>query len=590
MAQSNKGFKASVQKLGSHLSGMVMPNIGAFIAWGIITALFIPTGWLPNEELSSLVGPMQTYLLPLLIAYSAGNMVHAHRGGVIATVASMGVIVGSSVPMFIGAMMMGPFAAWVLKKFDEKFSDKIPSGFEMLVNNFSSGIIGFILAIIGYYAIGPVVTSMTNALATGVNTIVEANLLPLANVFIEPAKILFLNNAINHGILTPLGTQEVAEVGKSILYLLEANPGPGLGVLLAFMMFGKGAARASSPGAIIIHFFGGIHEIYFPYVMMKPLMFLAVIAGGVSGTFVLQTLGAGLSGAASPGSIIAILGMTAPGSHVAVLAGVATGALVSFLVGAVILKADKTVEADDSFEQSQAAIAAAKAESKGLPSDTVVKSDAVPSVDTIDRIVFACDAGMGSSAMGASLLRKKVKAAGLGLLVTNSAINSLKDDGKTLVITQEELTTRARKQAPSSTHVSVENFLDDKRYDQILADMQSGPSSVKKSEAVVEATDTVTETAAPYTKVRRVIFAHGDQIASSAMGASLLRNQAKKQGLNLVVTTSPLANIADDAHSLIITVADLSVAAKETAPSAQHLTLASLHEEGQYRDLVLKFK
>lgn len=590
MAQNNKGFKASVQKLGSHLSGMVMPNIGAFIAWGIITALFIPTGWLPNEELSSLVGPMQTYLLPLLIAYSAGNMVHAHRGGVIATVASMGVIVGASVPMFIGAMLMGPFAAWVLKKFDEKFADNIPSGFEMLVNNFSSGIIGFILAIIGYYAIGPVVTSMTNALATGVNTIVEANLLPLANVFIEPAKILFLNNAINHGILTPLGTQEVAEVGKSILYLLEANPGPGLGVLLAFMFFGKGSARASSPGAIIIHFLGGIHEIYFPYVMMKPLMFLAVIAGGVSGTFVLQTLGAGLSGAASPGSIIAILGMTAPGSHVAVLAGVATGALVSFLVGAAILKADKTVEADDSFEQSQAAIAAAKAESKGLPSDTVVKSDAVPSVETIDRIVFACDAGMGSSAMGASLLRKKVKAAGLGLLVTNSAINSLKDDGKTLVITQEELTTRARKQAPSSTHVSVENFLDDKRYDQILADMQSGPSSVKKSEAVVEATDTVTETAAPYTKVRRVIFAHGDQIASSAMGASLLRNQAKKQGLNLVVTTSPLANIADDAHSLIITVADLSAAAKETAPSAQHLTLASLHEEGQYRDLVLKFK
>lgn len=590
MAQNNKGFKASVQKLGSHLSGMVMPNIGAFIAWGIITALFIPTGWLPNEELSSLVGPMQTYLLPLLIAYSAGNMVHAHRGGVIATVASMGVIVGSSVPMFIGAMLMGPFAAWVLKKFDEKFGDKIPSGFEMLVNNFSSGIIGFILAIIGYYAIGPVVSSMTNALATGVETIVEANLLPLANIFIEPAKILFLNNAINHGILTPLGTQEVAEVGKSILYLLEANPGPGLGVLLAFMFFGKGAAKASSPGAIIIHFFGGIHEIYFPYVMMKPLMFLAVIAGGVSGTFVLQTLDAGLSGAASPGSIIAILGMTAPGNHVAVLAGVATGAIVSFLVGSVILKADKSVESEDSFEQSQAAIAAAKAESKGLSSDIAVKSDAVPSADNVERIVFACDAGMGSSAMGASLLRKKVKAAGLDLSVTNSAINNLKDDGKTLIITQEELTTRARKQAPSSTHVSVENFLDDKRYDQILADMQRGTSAAKKYDAVVEATHTVVETAAPYTKVSRVIFAHGEQVAASAMGASLLRNQAKKQGLNLAVTTAPLAQVTSDAGTLIITTADLSAKAKEFAPAAQHLTLASLHEEGQYRDLVLKFK
>lgn len=590
MAQNNKGLKASVQKLGSHLSGMVMPNIGAFIAWGIITALFIPTGWLPNEELASLVGPMQTYLLPLLIAYSAGNMVHAHRGGVIATVASMGVIVGSSVPMFIGAMLMGPFAAWVLKKFDEKYGDSVPSGFEMLVNNFSSGIIGFILAIIGYYAIGPVVTAMTNVLASGVETIVEANLLPLANIFIEPAKILFLNNAINHGILTPLGTQQVAEVGKSILYLLEANPGPGLGVLFAFMIFGKGSAKASSPGAMIIHFFGGIHEIYFPYVMMKPLMFLAVIAGGVSGTFVLQTLGAGLSGAASPGSIIAILGMTAPGSHLAVAAGVATGALVSFLVGAVILKADKSVETEDSFEQSQAAIAAAKAESKGLSSDVVAQSDAVPSVDNIDRIVFACDAGMGSSAMGASLLRKKVKAAGLDLAVTNSAINNLTDNGKTLVITQEELTTRARKQAPSSTHVSVENFLDDKRYDQILADMQIGASSAKKPEAVVDTTDSVVETAAPYTKVSRVIFAHGEQVASSAMGASLLRNQAKKHGLSLDVSTASLANLAGDQETLIITAAELSAAAKEKAPAAQHLTLASLHEEGQYRDLVLKFK
>lgn len=586
MAQNNKGLKASVQKLGSHLSGMVMPNIGAFIAWGIITALFIETGWLPNASLAELVGPMQTYLLPLLIAYSAGSMVHAHRGGVIATVASMGVIVGSSVPMFIGAMLMGPFAAWILKKFDEKFGNSIPSGFEMLVNNFSSGIIGFILAIIGYYAIGPVVSAMTNALATGVESIVAANLLPLANVFIEPAKILFLNNAINHGILTPLGTQQVAEAGKSILYLLEANPGPGLGVLLAFMFFGKGSAKASSPGAIIIHFLGGIHEIYFPYVMMKPLMFLAVIAGGVSGTFVLQTLGAGLSGAASPGSIIAILGMTAPGSHLAVIAGVLTGALVSFLVGAVILKADKSEEADDNFEKSQAAIAAAKAESKGQAVVSEVASDEVPNIESIDRIIFACDAGMGSSAMGASLLRKKVKAAGLSIPVTNSAINNLTDNGKTLVITQEELTTRARKQAPSSTHVSVENFLDDKRYDSILADMQGGHASVSTPDASFSAV----EEAAPYKQVTRVIFAHSDQVSASAMGASLLRNQLKKYGLNVQVETQSLGALPNEADVLIVSTAALSETVKAKSPLAHHLVLESLHEESQYRELGLKFK
>lgn len=293
------GFKAKVQRFGSYLSGMVMPNIGAFIAWGGITALFIDTGWLPNKNLSTLVSPMITYLLPLLIGYTGGHMVHGQRGAVVGAISTMGVLVGSSVPMFIGAMVMGPLGGWCIKKFDQAFQDKVPAGFEMLVNNFSAGLIGFVLSIIGYLGIGPVVQSLTNAMASGVEAIINAHLLPLANVFIDPAKILFLNNAINHGILTPLGTEQSLQTGKSILFLLETNPGPGLGVLLAFMIFGKGSAKSSAPGAIIIQFLGGIHEIYFPYVMMKPLLFLSVIAGGVSGTFTFQLLGAGLKAAAS---------------------------------------------------------------------------------------------------------------------------------------------------------------------------------------------------------------------------------------------------------------------------------------------------
>ena len=323
----DSGLKASVQKLGSYLSSMVMPNIGSFIAWGIITALFIPDGWIPNEALANLVGPMRDYLLPILIGYTGGSMVYGQRGAVTGAIATMGAVVGASeivtgqatVPMFIGAMVLGPLGGWAIKKFDEKFQDKIPSGFEMLVNNFSIGIIGFLLVLVGFYAVGPFVSGMTTIFATGVDWIIQRRLLPLANVFIEPAKILFLNNALNHGILTPLGSQQVAETGRSILYLLEANPGPGLGILLAFTVFGKGSARSSAPGAIIIHFLGGIHEIYFPYVMMKPLLFLAVIAGGVSGTLTFQLLNAALTGPASPGSIIAILGMTAPGAYIGVI-------------------------------------------------------------------------------------------------------------------------------------------------------------------------------------------------------------------------------------------------------------------------------
>ena len=286
MNESQFNLKVAVQRLGTALSGMVMPNIGGFIAWGIITALFIPTGYLPNKNFAELVGPMLTYLLPLLIAYTGGkNSYGDGRGGVVGAIAAMGVIVGTDIPMFIGAMAMGPLAGWLMKKFDQAVQPKIKAGFEMLVNNFSAGILGFILALFGYTLIGPIVEALTNLMAKGVETIINAHLLPLANIFIEPAKILFLNNAINHGILTPIGTEQVAATGKSILFLLEANPGPGLGLLLAFMFFGKGSAKATAPGAIIIHFLGGIHEIYFPYVMMKPALFLAVIAGGVTGTF-----------------------------------------------------------------------------------------------------------------------------------------------------------------------------------------------------------------------------------------------------------------------------------------------------------------
>ena len=226
-------MKEKVQVFGRFLSGMVMPNIGAFIAWGLITALFIETGWFPNETFAKLVTPMSSMLLPLVIAYTGGEVVAGKRGGVIGAIATMGVIVGSDIPMFIGAMIVGPLSAWILKKFDQAIEGHTPAGFEMLVNNFSLGIIGAILALLAMKGITPLVNGLNEAMRAGVGFFVDHRLLPLTSVFIEPAKVLFLNNAINHGILSPMGIQQVEEVGKSIFFLLEANPGPGLGVLLA---------------------------------------------------------------------------------------------------------------------------------------------------------------------------------------------------------------------------------------------------------------------------------------------------------------------------------------------------------------------
>ncbi|EZP77315.1 PTS system, mannitol-specific IIC subunit [Parageobacillus genomosp. 1] len=461
--ESQSSFRVKIQHFGSYLSGMVMPNIGAFIAWGIITALFIPTGWLPNETFAKLVGPMITYLLPLLIGYTGGKMIYDVRGGVVGATATMGVIVGTNIPMFLGAMIMGPLGGYLIKKFDQLIQGKVKQGFEMLVNNFSAGIIGGLLTLVAFKGVGPVVSGISKVLAAGVQKIVDLHLLPLANIFIEPGKVLFLNNAINHGILSPLGIEQAAKTGKSILFLLETNPGPGLGILLAYWLFGKGMAKQSAPGAVIIHFLGGIHEIYFPYILMRPILILAAMAGGVSGVLTFTIFHAGLVAVPSPGSIVALLAMTPKGNYFGVLAGVFVAAAVSFFVASIFLKSAKHNEEEDITKAAEK-----MQQLKGKKSDVVAvlkNEEVVPA--KVKKIVFACDAGMGSSAMGASIMRNKVQKAGLDIEVTNTAINQLPPDAD-IVITHKNLTDRAKEKLPNAFHVSVENFLSSPKYDELI--------------------------------------------------------------------------------------------------------------------------
>lgn len=521
------GLRTGVQRFGTFLSGMIMPNIAAFIAWGFITMLFIPAGFFGSESpfgwhwagvaetiggggdsavvgwqgamtavaegadgnifaYVGLVGPMVTYLLPLLIANTAGRMVYGERGGVVATIATMGVIVGTNIPMFLGAMIMGPLAAWITKQMDRMWDGKIRPGFEMLVNNFSAGILGMILAIVGFFAFGPVMLGISAVLGGAVDWLVTLNLLPLVSIIVEPAKVLFLNNAINHGVFTPLGIEQAAETGKSILFLIEANPGPGLGLLLAFSFFGVGAAKASAPGAAIIQFFGGIHEIYFPYALSKPTTILALIAGGAAGVTTNMVLGGGLAFPAAPGSIIAVTAAAVgPGvpNLLVVYLSVIIAAVVTFLITGVILRASRKrdLEAEgDSFGdaiaqteankgKSSAAMDALRASSgTGAAGAAAAAGTGVATDRRIENIVFACDAGMGSSAMGASVLRNKFKKAGVeGVTVTNQAIANL-DGSADLVITQQQLTDRAKAQSPNSVHVSVDNFMNSPKYEEVV--------------------------------------------------------------------------------------------------------------------------
>lgn len=444
-------MKDNIQRFGRFLSGMVMPNIGAFIAWGFITALFIPTGWTPNEGLSSLVGPMIVYLLPVLIGYTGGRMVHGQRGAIVGAVATMGVIVGTSIPMFIGAMIAGPSAGWLMKKVDEAFEGKVPAGFEMLVANFSAGLLGLALAIVSYLVIGPVVEAGNSVLGNAVKGVVDAGFLPFASIVIEPAKILFLNNAINHGVLGPLGVEQVATAGKSIFFLLETNPGPGLGILLAAWMFGKGLTKSSAPGSIIIHFFGGIHEIYFPYVLMNPLLVLAVIAGGAAGVLTFVVLGAGLVATPSPGSIFALMAMSPRGGLLPVLAGIFIAAGVSFFVASLVFK----------FSNNEGELDAAKEQVAALKTADLREV-------SVKKIAFACDAGMGSSAMGATTLRKKIKDAGLKIEVVHTSIEQIPADAQ-LVVTHDTLASRAKSYAPNAEIVAINNFVGAPEYDEIVA-------------------------------------------------------------------------------------------------------------------------
>ncbi|MCD7856080.1 MAG: PTS mannitol transporter subunit IICBA [Clostridiales bacterium] len=477
-------MKNGVQRFGKFLSSMVMPNIGALIAFGFLAALFIDTGWIPNEGFNSMVSPMLSYLIPILIASTGGKLIGGDRGRVVGAIAIIGPIMSNTeITMLMAAMIIGPLGGWCIKKFDEAMEGHMPAGFEMLINNFSVGIIGMILAMVGYVVIGPVMSIILAILTAGVNILVQHSLLPLIAIFIEPAKVLFLNNAINHGIFTPIATEQAAELGKSIMYMLETNPGPGLGVLLAYMFFCKDkTTKDSAPGAVIIHLFGGIHEIYFPYVLMNPIIIIAPILGNMCAIFWFNLTGCGLVGPASPGSIIAFLMMSPGADMIKIIIGVVIAAAVSFLVASPIVK----MAGSKSLEEAQNEMASMKAQSKGLAAP--VETVKIPG--QVKKIIFACDAGMGSSAMGATKFRNRIKASRPDIYVSNTSVDNIPSDCD-IAIVQTTLAERAAKSAPQAQLITIGNFLADPALDSLYLQLTTGDTP-----EIIEAAS-AEETAAP---------------------------------------------------------------------------------------------
>ncbi|HBM76036.1 MAG TPA: PTS mannitol transporter subunit IIBC [Clostridiaceae bacterium] len=461
-----KNTRVKIQAFGGFLTAMILPNIGAFIAWGLITAMFIPAGWLPNKYFALLKTPMINYLLPLLIGYTGGDLVYGKRGAVVGAVVTMGSVVGANIPMFAGAMVLGPFGGYIIKKFDQLFKDKIPSGFEMLFNNFSAGIIGMLLCLISYSIVGPLFQTLNSFFSSGINWLLSHNLMILYPIFMEPARMLFLNNAISQGIFAPLGVAQAAKAGKSIFFLVSSNPGPGLGLLIAYWLFGKGTAKEAAPSAMIIHFFGGIHEMYFPYIFMKPKLIIATIAGWMVALPVYTLFNAGLVAYPSPGSVISIMLMSPRGMYLVNLSGIVAAAIVSFLIASFILKMDKSEEGV--FQDSIGMMEHFKGKESKYFNDVKERSN----VNTVKKIVFACDAGMGSSAMGASVLKKKIRDAKLNIEVTNTSIEKIPADAD-IIVCHEGLYERAKKASPNGNFVVITNFVAAPEYDKLVSDLKA---------------------------------------------------------------------------------------------------------------------
>lgn len=477
-------MKNGVQRFGKFLSAMIMPNIGALIAFGFLAAFFNGSGWIPHEGFATIFSAILVYLIPILIASTGGKLIGGERGSIAGAIAVVGAVMSDpNTTMLMAAMIIGPLSGFCIKKFDRVMEGHMPAGFEMLINNFSVGIIGMLLAMVSYLVIGPFMNLILAVLTAGVNVLVDHNMLPLIAVFIEPAKVLFLNNAINHGIFTPIATAQAAEAGKSIMYMLESNPGPGLGVLLAYMFFCEDKkTKQSAPGAVIIHLLGGIHEIYFPYILMNPLVIIAPIAGNIAAIFWYNLTNAGLVGPASPGSIIAYLMMASRDSMISVIVGVVIATVVSFAVASVIIRMSK----GKSLEEAQEEVASRKAEAKGTKgTDEPV---AIAQSEGVKKVVFACDAGMGSSAMGATKFRNRIKAQRPDLTVINTSVDTIPADCDIAVV-QITLVERARKSVPQAQIVTLHNFLADPAldalYEQLTTQQQA---AVQKSEPVEKST------------------------------------------------------------------------------------------------------
>ncbi|MEH7384175.1 PTS mannitol transporter subunit IICB [Bacillus sp. JJ1521] len=476
-----------MKKLGQLLSAMVYQNISVIIAVGIIHGIFGIYGWWYNDRILLIVDPVYSTLLPVLLGYTGGKLIGGQRGAVVAALVTYGLTLASSTPAILGAMIIGPLSGWIIKKLDQFIKKRLPGvGYELLIGNVLAAIIAIILTIVCFLYVGQTLSMGVQWSTKLLEAVIYSGWLPLVSVIIEPAKVFFLNNIINFGILGPLGIQQGKELGKSIFFLLESNPGPGLGILLAYWLKTKGGQRNGAKLASAIHFFGGIHEVYFPYVLMKPQLIISLILGGMAGVLTFQIFDVGLVALPSPGSIFLFIGLAPKEDMFFILLGVVLSALISFLFSILLLKqiSDSPTEEENRetiiefyrLERDEKLVKSKMMEITTQPpmeSKYEIVDDPLKKVKKVEKIIFVCEAGMGSSAMGAAMLRKKLGQVNLAVDVGNSSIDEIPYDVD-LIICHQKLLSTVQKAVPNKACFPLKSFTDMKGYDELVKQLNLG--------------------------------------------------------------------------------------------------------------------
>lgn len=456
MNESNN-LKRLLSKGVKFYSSIIAANLPLFIMLGFISLAFSNSGLFPNEKMALVSQSCYSYLLPTILAYYAGKKIGGDSGAFTGAVCGLSISIFSAYTSFIASIFMGTLCGVLCRFLKEKIKFDKFTGFEMISKNIFFGAVGVITVSLTYFVFAPIFSYIDLFFANLIEYLTDVKTLPITTSIIETLKVFSLNNSINHGFLIPAGVENATKFGKSVFFLLETNPGPGLGILLALYILNKDR-RKYFASCMTVQAIGGIHEIYFPIILSNLKLLIALILGAISGNLVFYLLHAGARGAISPGSIITIFLMCSPSDWLAILLGIATSAVVSCISACLILEFDahksKEIESDDNTSE--------RIETTSEPLFNL------PDFGYVEDIVFVCDAGIGSSVMAASMFKKMLIENGLGgISVSSSPVDEIPEDAD-LLICQKIISTKARDYNEYATIIEVENFMDSNMYKAII--------------------------------------------------------------------------------------------------------------------------